>query len=437
MLARALRRGRRVLPAGVRRHRAARRRDADARLRELVDRHRAAGKRDRRAGARGRRSTARPGRSPCGRSRRARSSSPPARSWLARPRAIEPAPQLGHAQGARRRLPLRDRACRGSGRGSRRRRVILMVAMAPYTVLLPRIVQSHYHRGVGSYGLLFSAMAAGMVAGSLAWARWHPRKRPRRDLLRRVRDQRPRHRRARAVAVVRARGRARRPGAGSGSAIGIAVVDDADQRARARAPALARPQLRLLRLVRADARRLRAGGRRRDGGRADDDPRGRRRARVQCSGSCRCSGARSGSSLDATPSAILARREDDRDRRRVAFARPREPRRDALPAEARATAASPSGPTCDEVLGDSGVCRRCSTIDGADRPRRRLPAAGVLRGATRTKRSRPARRRCWLQLGIVSAEARAIAEAGGARLRRERVHRRGARTRLERSKGGP
>jgi predicted MFS family arabinose efflux permease len=42
--------------------------------------------------------------------------------------------------------------------------------------LLPRIVESHYHRGVGSYGLLFSLMACGMVLGSLAWARWHPRR---------------------------------------------------------------------------------------------------------------------------------------------------------------------------------------------------------------------------------------------------------------------
>jgi MFS family permease len=54
--------------------------------------------------------------------------------------------------------------------------VILMLAMAPFTALLPRVVQAHYHRGVGSYGLLFSAMAAGMVAGSLVWARWHPRR---------------------------------------------------------------------------------------------------------------------------------------------------------------------------------------------------------------------------------------------------------------------
>jgi MFS family permease len=53
--------------------------------------------------------------------------------------------------------------------------VILMLAMAPFNALLPRVVQTHYGRGVGSYGLLFSLMAIGMVAGSLVWARWHPR----------------------------------------------------------------------------------------------------------------------------------------------------------------------------------------------------------------------------------------------------------------------
>ncbi len=52
--------------------------------------------------------------------------------------------------------------------------VILMLAVAPFNTLLPRIVQAHYHRGVGSYGLLFSLMAVGMVAGSLTWARWNP-----------------------------------------------------------------------------------------------------------------------------------------------------------------------------------------------------------------------------------------------------------------------
>jgi MFS family permease len=54
--------------------------------------------------------------------------------------------------------------------------VILMVAMAPFTALLPQVVLHHFDRGVGAYGLLFSAMAAGMVAGSLAWAKWHPRR---------------------------------------------------------------------------------------------------------------------------------------------------------------------------------------------------------------------------------------------------------------------
>jgi MFS family permease len=54
--------------------------------------------------------------------------------------------------------------------------VILMFGMAPFNALLPRIVHTHYGRGVGSYGLLFSLMSAGMVAGSLAWAHWNPRR---------------------------------------------------------------------------------------------------------------------------------------------------------------------------------------------------------------------------------------------------------------------
>jgi MFS family permease len=95
--------------------------------------------------------------------------------WLARPRTVEPPPQLG----LRKELAVGFRYVisvpwiwTGIGAAT----LILMVAMSPYTVLLPRVVQHHYHRGVGSYGLLFSAMAAGMVVGSLAWARWHPRK---------------------------------------------------------------------------------------------------------------------------------------------------------------------------------------------------------------------------------------------------------------------
>ncbi len=95
--------------------------------------------------------------------------------WLARPRPMEPAPRLG----MRRELVAGFRYVisvpwiwTGIGAAT----VILMLAMAPFTALLPRVVQTHYGRGVGSYGLLFSAMAAGMVCGSLGWARWHPRR---------------------------------------------------------------------------------------------------------------------------------------------------------------------------------------------------------------------------------------------------------------------
>ena len=54
--------------------------------------------------------------------------------------------------------------------------VILMVAMAPFNALLPRIVRSHFDRGVGSYGALFSLMAVGMVIGSVLYAHWNPRR---------------------------------------------------------------------------------------------------------------------------------------------------------------------------------------------------------------------------------------------------------------------
>src|SRR5439155_7785991 len=54
--------------------------------------------------------------------------------------------------------------------------VILMLAMAPYNALLPRIVRSHFDRGVGSYGALFSLMAVGMVIGSVLYAHWNPRR---------------------------------------------------------------------------------------------------------------------------------------------------------------------------------------------------------------------------------------------------------------------
>jgi MFS family permease len=96
--------------------------------------------------------------------------------WRARPRTMEPAPRLG----VRRELATGFRyvvSVPWIWTGIAAATVILMLAMAPYAALLPRVVQTHYHRGVGSYGLLFSAIAAGMVAGSLAWARWHPKRR--------------------------------------------------------------------------------------------------------------------------------------------------------------------------------------------------------------------------------------------------------------------
>lgn len=92
---------------------------------------------------------------------------------LARPRAFEPGPALG----VRRELAEGLRYVMSEPwiwTGIAAATVILMVAMAPFTALLPRVVQAHYHRGVGSYGAIFSAMAAGMVVGSLFWAKWHP-----------------------------------------------------------------------------------------------------------------------------------------------------------------------------------------------------------------------------------------------------------------------
>ena len=95
---------------------------------------------------------------------------------LARPRRFEPAAR----EGLRRELATGFRYVTSVPwiwTGIAAATVILMLAMSPFTALLPRVIQDHYHRGVGSYGLVFSAMAAGMVAGSLAWARWHPSRR--------------------------------------------------------------------------------------------------------------------------------------------------------------------------------------------------------------------------------------------------------------------
>jgi MFS family permease len=54
---------------------------------------------------------------------------------------------------------------------------VLMVAMAPFNALLPRFVQQEYHRGVGSYGLFFSLLSAGMLLGTLVFGQVSPGRR--------------------------------------------------------------------------------------------------------------------------------------------------------------------------------------------------------------------------------------------------------------------
>lgn len=54
---------------------------------------------------------------------------------------------------------------------------ILMVAMAPYTALLPAFVEEQFDRGVGSYGLLFTLQSLGMAFGSLAFGQTNPSRR--------------------------------------------------------------------------------------------------------------------------------------------------------------------------------------------------------------------------------------------------------------------
>jgi MFS family permease len=51
---------------------------------------------------------------------------------------------------------------------------ILMIAMAPYTALLPAFVEEQFNRGVGSYGTLFTLQSLGMAVGSLAFGQTNP-----------------------------------------------------------------------------------------------------------------------------------------------------------------------------------------------------------------------------------------------------------------------
>ena len=54
---------------------------------------------------------------------------------------------------------------------------ILMIAMAPYTALLPAFVEEQFNRGVGSYGTLFTLQSLGMAVGSLAFGQTNPTRR--------------------------------------------------------------------------------------------------------------------------------------------------------------------------------------------------------------------------------------------------------------------
>ena len=54
---------------------------------------------------------------------------------------------------------------------------ILMIAMAPYTALLPAFVEEQFGRGVGSYGLLFTLQSLGMAVGSIAFGQTNPSRR--------------------------------------------------------------------------------------------------------------------------------------------------------------------------------------------------------------------------------------------------------------------
>ena len=51
---------------------------------------------------------------------------------------------------------------------------ILMIAMAPYTALLPAFVEEQFDRGVGAYGTLFTLQSAGMAIGSIAFGQTNP-----------------------------------------------------------------------------------------------------------------------------------------------------------------------------------------------------------------------------------------------------------------------
>src|SRR4051812_13416458 len=54
---------------------------------------------------------------------------------------------------------------------------VLMFQWAPIQVLTPKLVREHFDLGVRAYGLVFSAIGAGMIVGSVLFAQINPRRR--------------------------------------------------------------------------------------------------------------------------------------------------------------------------------------------------------------------------------------------------------------------
>jgi MFS family permease len=54
---------------------------------------------------------------------------------------------------------------------------VLMLQLAPIQVLTPKLVREHYDLGVGAYGLVFSAIGAGMILGTVLFGHFNPTRR--------------------------------------------------------------------------------------------------------------------------------------------------------------------------------------------------------------------------------------------------------------------
>ena len=55
--------------------------------------------------------------------------------------------------------------------------VVLMLQLAPIQVLLPELVRTHFHRGVGAFGVLTAMVGVGTLAGTLLYGHLQPRHR--------------------------------------------------------------------------------------------------------------------------------------------------------------------------------------------------------------------------------------------------------------------